>query len=1377
MGEGTYEQQQGSQQQFGAPPVKHGVHEGPGTSMLRGTLGAGRPAITYVSQLLLTYPAERKAMIELLQQTVGNGYVRSVFDATPELNGPGIEPLGAEAYWKKYGRRTLEQVQSSLMGSLHLEIALPGLTLPASESGPFIMYAFGQQLLDTSPSLVSQLLDARLYDVVDSVRAVDELGTARDAFEPQVADRITERLGIAIRHAVDHLALPYARARAAAVREARQPVFGPVDINAGDRQPSPLSLGPRTLVEHRVAEALCFGFATFDESKFSVVYASAPDATAKPANIELERGSGDWTSVRVMGPAHASAADVALTLFGSPAFEKYVVGAGNRFSFAFPPGVELAEPYQSQWKAEMLGDGANNFATGVAENRHRDPLDGLDPAIADERALAVAAGEHVNGAGAAPVLQRFDMIEDNLAAIVAVARPLGVAGSIEPLKVHIGQRRAQCMADPTQATKWNAQSLAQLDFLVSARSGFDTLIDHLSALGLYQASTAAGDTLVGDVEAAMDGPAGEVASAFGSAVAAADQLDIARARLQFANERMQTLPVDLIDRMLSVVRGKIASTNHVATLPMAAYEQSRMNAMEERIQKTVSQIRASVMNGDRNATLRLKELQSQISMLDLQSTLGSTLSAIHMLKEELHDSESMAPNNAREGQIYDQLQAAMQPWRTLADDYNVMWEAGHAADAGALATMHARVASLRASTKLPQLVDKVASFATDEAKRQRWIVIGLTIAAALAAAVTGGLGSAAVGGGIAGALVGATFESLTFTSITSALRTDQTFGGFMAELAINFATFGGLRLISEGAKLAAAGRALTVSEKLGEMTLEGLWMVASVKAQEIIERQMAGGGQVTAQSAATVFGEQMLISFAGRALGRIGAFAKLMREANLEKVQSVRKALTAQAPVENLAKLVQAGNRTVGEELVRSDTAAMRAEEQALTHVDALASDPAAAAREGIHLTPEQHTEVKQLAAGAGHEVAEREIAELMQHSERHGNEAVAEAPVYAELLEKHRKQGATITLGKDSGGHGFADIVPKRADGSTGAALRLHSRSGEEVEKILADKGLKNTSRVDEYLVKRAGERTAALDDLRKVKDANQLDKLLFRFLGADTATQEAALRSAFGANAPTEGAIAEIATVRNLAPLVPGLAAQGPAKAEQLAAVLANVGHWSPNAREALAKLAASNSAEANRLFGKVAAHTHVSGTDAWTMLVGRELGDPAKLIDYESSLDKAIELFPKDPTVAVEVNYYQGSRISNEDLDVARADKTTFNKPVKTHKNIDVEAADARYEMKRVAPDIVSEEKLVDQISEGTGKFTAAQIKAAGHGGAKRNIVDVRFDDKIKIPGASESSIRGRIEAYIRANRRMVGFVDQIAIHAEVGGKNVDMVFEVK
>src|SRR3569832_1548679 len=509
------------------------------------------------------------------------------------------------------------------------------------------------------------------------------------------------------------------------------------------------------------------------------------------------------------------------------------------------------------------------------------------------------------------------------------------------------------------------------------------------------------------------------------------------------------------------------------------------------------------------------------------------------------------------------------------------------------------------------------------------------IAAALAAAVTGGLGSAAVGGGIAGALVGATFESLTFTSITSTLRTDQTVGGFMAELAVNFATFGGLRLISEGAKLAAAGRALTLSEKLGEMTLEGLWMVASVKAQEIIETQMAGGGQVSAQSAATVFGEQMLISFAGRAIGRIAAFAKLMREANLEKLQTVRKALAAQAPVENLAKLVQGGAYTVGEELVRTDTAAMRSEEQALTHVAEIASD------------------------------------------------AAAEAPVYAELLEKHRKQGGTISISKDSAGHDVAHIVPKRADGTSGASFTMRSRAGTEVEEILAQKKLPNSARVDEYLAKRAGERAAAVSDLRQVNNAQELDALFEKHLGPSVEKQTAQVRSAFGAAPPSDAAIGELAKVPGIAAHLPALVARGVATTEALSAALAKVPHWSNDARLGLVKLAASADANAIRVFAKLSTHLDISGTDSWTLLVSRELHVPGKILDYEASLEKAIELQPSDPTVAMEVDYVDGKRVSKAERKALQADPAKFE--TMTHKNVDVEAEDARHDMMRVAPDI--------------------------------------------------------------------------------------------
>jgi hypothetical protein len=58
-------------------------------------------------------------------------------------------------------------------------------------------------------------------------------------------------------------------------------------------------------------------------------------------------------------------------------------------------------------------------------------------------------------------------------------------------------------------------------------------------------------------------------------------------------------------------------------------------------------------------------------------------------------------------------------------------------------------------------------------------------------------------------------------------------------------------------------------------------------------------------------------------------------------------------------------------------------------------------------------------------------------------------------------------------------------------------------------------------------------------------------------------------------------------------------------------------------LVKLAASDSAEAVRLLGKVSQPPHIEGLNDWVLLASRQVKQPSQLLDLEHSLDKAIEL----------------------------------------------------------------------------------------------------------------------------------------------------------
>jgi hypothetical protein len=157
---------------------------------------------------------------------------------------------------------------------------------------------------------------------------------------------------------------------------------------------------------------------------------------------------------------------------------------------------------------------------------------------------------------------------------------------------------------------------------------------------------------------------------------------------------------------------------------------------------------------------------------------------------------------------------------------------------------------------------------------------------------------------------------------------------------------------------------------------------------------------------------------------------------------------------------------------------------------------------------------------------------------------------------------------------------------------------------------------------------------------------------------------------------------------------------------------------------KLAASDSAEAVRIFGKVSQHPHIEGMNDWVLLASRQVKQPSQLLDLEQSLDKAIELGRFHPDVAMEVNHYQGKRVSSDQLRQERA-QPGFDKG--QHTNIDVETGGERWEMKRVGPVITKSDVLLDQIQKGAAKYVKLGVASLKRGGPKKNIVDVDFGDR--------------------------------------------------
>ena len=1369
---------------------------------------------------------ERNAVLAEVKRRYGDEYIRrgqAGLLPEKEPDDKPADPLNAEDYWKKYGKAHMDAALERTMSKIDFEISGPGLKFASSECSAFTHFALVLGMQRLEPGDVSQLLDTYLPQLIDSVRVLDDLDRGTDAYEPAVTERIVERLGLGLRRATSKLALPYAQARAEAIADARAeaiadahakaiadayardplgvleaaPVAEPDAEAVAQTQPPSRSLGAQTTIELGVAEAMTSGnFVEFDEAEFRLLDAPQMSGEPRPVVLDLERGSGDWKVARVIKSAGASAADVANALYGSPENAHLVAGRGDGYSFSFPPSGALAEPYDSMWREHIEQDEGGSPLELIWGRAPSDPLLGLDDKDAELRALDTAADLPADGNQAA-VVQRLEIIQSHLTAIATAAGPLGVGGFVEPVLARIKDRMAACAADKAVAQKWSAHSAVQISVLSEVKTGFDAITQQMFASGLPTVSTAEGDQLVGNVTASMQGPTIELTQAFASVVSASDQLDVAKERLATAKERLAAYPFDMADRMLAMIRKRIASLDYNATIEMQSYSRARLDALQNEISSQVAELRIAVVNGDGTAVNRLAELKLQLAMLDLQSTVGSTISLIHDLEGTLFVSESWSPDKKREWQIYHDLHAAIQPWRDLGTDYDRLWQAGTERDETAMAGIRRRVEELRKATPLLRLIQDVASFQEDEAKRQRIIAIGVMIAATLVSLVTGGVASGAIGG-FAGAVVGAGLESLTFTAISGTLEQDQTFGGFMAELGINFATFGGLRAISGGAKLLAGGKLmwvgkaaeevkLTLAGKAAEMSVEGLWMVAATKANEEIQARLRNGEKMTTQTALTIFGHQMLISFATRVIGRTTS-ALVEGRAAINKIELEEVQLYV-AKRENAAEIARAffdkRDDSMGAELVRADTETLKAEVAARERIHEIATNPAEAEKHNLKLSP---AELETLAAAtrtASRELTEREINALMQKVETQADHVIAEPAVYAELLAKHRKQGSTIVEGFDAAGNPKAKITPQAADGSFGPPFTMHSRLGNEVEEILANKGLQSSAVVHDYLATRAGDRAGALADLQKVTSAAELDALMEKTLGTSAvaarmqavrlAAQERLVHDVFG-SAIKETTASQLAKVGRVdRALLEQLAARGGPVADSVGDALAKMSGWPENAKTALVKLGADGGPNAVRILAKVIPNVEIEGMNAWVTLASRQLRNPGQLADLEASLDKAIQLRAFESNLAMEVDYYKGQRITREERIKEQADKTKFD--TAQHVNIDIESGKERWEMKRVNELITDRDEFLDQIKEGVGKFTTIGIPSAAKGGGKLNLVDVDCGPQIKVPGFDEAAMKATIEQYIVRNRGAQKTVDAIIVHADLPTGHIDLRVDVR
>jgi hypothetical protein len=222
-------------------------------------------------------------------------------------------------------------------------------------------------------------------------------------------------------------------------------------------------------------------------------------------------------------------------------------------------------------------------------------------------------------------------------------------------------------------------------------------------------------------------------------------------------------------------------------------------------------------------------------------------------------------------------------------------------------------------------------------------------------------------------------------------------------------------------------------------------------------------------------------------------------------------------------------------------------------------------------------------------------------------------------------------------------------------------------------------------------------------------------------------------------------------------------------LGSIQPKIAHWPKDGQMALARIASNPSPDAVRLLKKISDNIDLPGVDRWAKLASRQL-DSSKaadqILDLEFSLDTAIGLRKSDASTAVEVHYYDGKRVTNEELaKLQSAPGYDRNK----HRNIDIETSSERREMKRPNRDVTDQKSFFEMVTEGVRKYREAGVRSKSAGGTKMNIIEVDYGSRIKT-GWSEADIRAEIATHISVKPDIKNVVDRISVHAVIGRRSI-------
>ncbi|MDZ4800013.1 MAG: DUF4157 domain-containing protein [Bryobacteraceae bacterium] len=649
----------------------------------------------------------------------------------------------------------------------------------------------------------------------------------------------------------------------------------------------------------------------------------------KPVTYSFELSFGNYFWVRVSGPPDATAADVAKALYGDPALANSITAAPPMFSFT--PRLLSPEIYKA-WSA--LVPPTVSFVANDPNYKADPAQDILRSKSAEEAALGQSKKLPPTGKTPNEIVSRLRLTVQLLDEISGHLSTLGVTGvdvSASRGLVDARSKKLATSVDATDPLRWDSHSEAEHNIVKAAASGLRTAASNFA--GMSKAAPAPGgrDPASYSRTALM-----RIARAYGSAAAVCELPETAFARLGEAENASRNYPIEIMEGILAYVRDMLAARAKDGAPSKDSYGVGKLEETEKNLRERLFAMRELLVRDPAKVQKLFEEIQGQVSDLGDMTSMATTMEALETQWNFLLTHQGIVGDFTTKNAQYDKAMEAISSWKLSFYSIYLGYQSEHASRRE---EARGQLAELRKQgPQFQQAVDTVAKLIEVQETRERWITLGLKIAALIGIAlVTAGVGAYVSGALMVGAgwgattagIVGATLlssgaEAFTFTVLSTTLLGKDPNSSLAGTFFENWALFGALKglsiayeagvgvemaagMIGKGGNLAlglSAQIAYSMARRNAESKAQGGNGLTPEEAQQITLESLAvaigtvlvaryGGGKVFLEGAAVRGEKSFLAEFATVDATRNKAFAAARGLSRTSKPEQIKKALAA----------------------------------------------------------------------------------------------------------------------------------------------------------------------------------------------------------------------------------------------------------------------------------------------------------------------------------------------------------------------------------------------------------------------------------------------------------------------------------------------------